>query len=83
MARWQALADWHYIKIMLLGKHTLLCWLGWLKGGGKLSDLYKDFGDVRDEDFRAWWGGSEQRGVKLFAEANLDVILRKIDTSTD
>ena len=37
-------------------------------GTGKLARLYKDFGDVRDDDFAAWWGGSVQRGSYLFAE---------------
>ena len=37
-------------------------------GKGKLSKLYKDFGDVRSDDFPAWWGGSLQRGQLLFAE---------------
>lgn len=45
-------------------------------GTGPLADLYVDFGDVRDDDFKAWWteGG---RGVKLFAEppsANVEVL---------
>jgi hypothetical protein len=35
---------------------------------GKLASLYADFGDVRNDDFRSWWGGSEQRGAYLFAE---------------
>jgi len=36
-------------------------------GAGPLADLYADFGDVRGDDFKAWWteGG---RGVQLFAE---------------
>ena len=37
-------------------------------GKGKLAKLYKDFGDVRSDDFAAWWGGSTQRGRYLFAE---------------
>jgi len=34
-------------------------------GKGKLSALYKDFGDVRDDDFKQWW---RAKGVELFAE---------------
>ena len=36
-------------------------------GTGPLANLYADFGDVRGDDFKAWWteGG---RGVRLFAE---------------
>lgn len=37
-------------------------------GKGKLAKLYKDFGDVRSDDFPAWWGDSLQRGSVLFAE---------------
>jgi hypothetical protein len=37
-------------------------------GKGKLAELYKDFGDVRSDDFAAWWGGSLQRGSFLFSE---------------
>ena len=43
------------------------------KGGkGKLSALYKDFGDVRDESFHKWWT-TEQRGGKLFGEQPLSI----------
>lgn len=47
-------------------------------GKGKLSKLYKDFGDVRSDDFGAWWGGSLQRGVLLFAETQADIKLRRL-----
>lgn len=45
-------------------------------GAGELAGLYADFGDVRGDDFKAWWteGG---RGVRLFAEppsANVEVL---------
>lgn len=45
-------------------------------GTGPLADLYADFGDVRGDDFKAWWteGG---RGVRLFAEpptANMEIL---------
>jgi hypothetical protein len=45
-------------------------------GTGLLACLYTDFGDVRGDDFKAWWteGG---RGVRLFAEppsANVGVL---------
>ena len=45
-------------------------------GIGELAGLYADFGDVRGDDFKAWWteGG---RGVRLFAEpptANVEVL---------
>jgi hypothetical protein len=36
-------------------------------GKGKLAKLYKDFGDVRNDDFKRWWTEG-QRGGNLFAE---------------
>jgi hypothetical protein len=36
-------------------------------GKGKHAALYKDFGDVRDDDFHKWWT-TDQRGPNLFAE---------------
>ena len=47
-------------------------------GTGKLAKLYKDFGDVRSDDFRTWWGVSLQRGQLLFAEKPSDLKLKKI-----
>jgi hypothetical protein len=41
-------------------------------GRGKLSNLYADFGDVRDANFHKWWT-YEQRGVKLFGEQPLSI----------
>jgi hypothetical protein len=39
-------------------------------GSGELAGLYKDFGDVRSDDFHAWWT-TGQRGARLFAEQRL------------
>ncbi len=36
-------------------------------GKGKLSNLYKDFGNIFDSDFKTWWQ-SNNRGALLFAE---------------
>jgi hypothetical protein len=52
-------------------------------GKGSLANLYNDFGDVRSDDFRAWWGGSLKRGSTLFAEQRLDLSVKKIDAVTD
>jgi len=54
-------------------------------GTGKLAKLYKDFGDVRSDDFRAWWGGELKRGRLLFAERPLNLRLKMVskeDVST-
>lgn len=48
------------------------------EGKGKLSKLYKDFGDVRSDDFIAWWGGSLQRGTTLFAERQAEIKLCRL-----
>ena len=42
-------------------------------GSGKLASLYKDFGDVRDGNFKQWWM-ENNRGAYLFAEQRSDVI---------
>ena len=43
------------------------------KGGkGKLSKLYADFGDVREDNFKKWWT-NEDRGAKLFGEQRQQV----------
>ena len=47
-------------------------------GKGKLAKLYKDFGDVRSDDFAAWWGGSLQRGQYLFAEQTTNLLMTEI-----
>ena len=44
-------------------------------GKGKLAFLYADFGDVREEDFKAWWTfkvNGEDRGASLFAEPSVE-----------
>lgn len=48
-----------------------------------MAPLYADFGDVRGDDFRAWWGGTAQRGAALFAENRLDLSVKKIDAASD
>jgi len=48
------------------------------EGKGKLSKLYKDFGDVRSDDFFNWWGGNLQRGALLFAERQAEIKLRRL-----
>lgn len=52
-------------------------------GKGKLAALYKDFGDVRSDEFGAWWGGSMQRGVFLFAETQAEIKLRRLNNKNE
>lgn len=46
-------------------------------GKGKLAKLYEDFGDVRSEDFHAWWTTNE-RGARLFGEKPLPLNLKEL-----
>ncbi len=46
-------------------------------GKGRLSKLYKDFGDVREDNFHKWWTEGD-RGVELFAEQPLAVSLSEL-----
>jgi hypothetical protein len=48
-------------------------------GGGRLAHLYKDFGDVRDKEFRVWWQ-EERRGSRLFGEKQLEVKFHEIES---
>jgi hypothetical protein len=44
-------------------------------GKGKLSSLYKDFGDVRGDSFKAWWSEGD-RGAELFADPPAEESIR-------
>jgi len=50
------------------------------KGGkGKFAKLYKDFGDVREDNFKKWWTEGE-RGGALFAETTSVMKLTLLDS---
>ncbi len=51
-------------------------------GKGRLADLYKDFGDVRDNEFRVWWQ-EDRRGSRLFGEQQLEVKFHEMDSAAD
>lgn len=48
-------------------------------GKGKYAKLYKDFGDVREDDFKKWW---KEKGVELFSEKHVseggDMVLMEL-----
>jgi hypothetical protein len=44
-------------------------------GKGKLSSLYKNFGDVRSDDFKKWWS-EDDRGAKLFSDPLVESSVR-------
>jgi hypothetical protein len=47
-----------------------------------LSKLYKDFGDVREDNFHKWWTEGD-RGVELFAEQPLAVRLSELHSAAE
>ena len=51
-------------------------------GKGKLAKLYADFGDVRGEDFKAWWTEND-RGATLFAEKPGVMTLTRLNDKSD
>ncbi len=65
---------WAYLK---RNKEYLACCAN--GGKGALAKLYADFGDVRSDDFRSWWGGKQQRGAYLFGEKQADFFVKKIE----
>lgn len=48
-------------------------------GKGKYAKIYKDFGDVREDDFKKWW---KEKGVELFSEKHVseggDMVLMEL-----
>lgn len=49
-------------------------------GKGKLAALYRDFGDVRQDDFHRWWT-TDSRGAFLFAEQPLAVKFGELESA--
>lgn len=49
----------------------------------KLQKIFEDFGDVRSNDFRKWWGGKEERGSNLFGENRSELTVTKINSFND
>lgn len=48
-------------------------------GSGGLHELYKDFGDVRTDDFHQWWSEGN-RGGSLFGEMQLEIKFGELAT---
>ncbi len=51
-------------------------------GNGKLAKLYEDFGDVRRDDFHAWWT-TGKRGARLFGERPLPLNLKELKDANE
>lgn len=49
-------------------------------GKGPLNGLYKDFGDIRSDDFRNWWMA---KGGELFGEAPLPTTMARLHSKDD
>lgn len=47
-------------------------------GDGPCAGLYRDFGDVRGDDFKAWWS-EDGRGARLFAEPRAEDSVRLLN----
>lgn len=64
---------WNYLK---RNEQYLQCCEN--AGAGKCSQLYKDFGDVRGNSFKDWWG-KDGRGGHLFAEPRAEDSIRVLE----
>ncbi len=64
---------WAYLK---RNKEYLACCEN--GGAGRLSEHYKDFGDVRGDSFKAWWSEND-RGARLFAEPKAENSVRVLE----
>src|SRR5262249_29513954 len=51
-------------------------------GRGRMAALYRDFGDVRKDDFKAWWT-EKDRGAELFAEPPVDKSVHVVTQGND
>lgn len=47
-----------------------------------MAELYRDFGDVRQDDFHAWWT-ADGRGARLFGEQQLEVRLSELTSAAE
>ena len=69
---------WWWAYLRRNGDYLACCAAG---GTGPLAALYADFGDVRSDDFRSWWGAPNNKGDYLFSEAPLELSVQKIDAA--
>ena len=51
-------------------------------GMGEMAELYRDFGDVRQDDFHGWWT-ADGRGAGLFGEQQLEVRLSELTSAAE
>lgn len=51
-------------------------------GAGKLAHLFKDFGDVREDNFKKWWGEGN-RGAYLFGEKRSALVPKELNDKSE
>ena len=67
---------WWWAFLRLNPDYLACCEAG---GGGALEKVYRDFGDVRPDNFKEWWSekiDGVERGVALFAEPDVEETVR-------
>ncbi|QWD89228.1 hypothetical protein GQ367_01765 [Polynucleobacter sp. MWH-CaK5] len=64
---------WSYLKRNQ--EYLKCCEVG---GKGKLDKLYRDFGDVRSDDFQKWWS-EDDRGANLFSNPVTESTVRLLE----
>jgi hypothetical protein len=70
---------WWWVYLRRNEDYLACCETG---GRGKLAKLYKDFGDVREDNFKKWWTESE-RGGNLFSENIAELTLRELQDKAE
>lgn len=51
-------------------------------GAGKLAPLYKEFGDVREDDFKKWWSEGN-KGAYLFGEKRSALVPKELNDKSE
>ena len=75
VSHWQgSVYYWWWAYLRKNADYIACCEAG---GIGATSALYQDFGDVRGDDFKAWWSEGN-RAVRLFAEPAAGDVVREL-----
>jgi len=75
VSHWQgSVYYWWWAYLRKNADYIACCEAG---GIGAMSALYQDFGDVRGDDFKAWWSEGS-RAIRLFAEPAAEDVVREL-----
>ena len=75
VSHWQgSVYYWWWAYLRKNADYIACCEAG---GIGAMFNLYQDFGDVRGEDFKAWWSEGS-RAIRLFAEPAAEDVVREL-----